>query len=59
MELLRLADAIERHVHDGQSIALEGFTHLIPHAAGHEFIRQRRRANFFAEQSVVAVTLRS
>jgi glutaconate CoA-transferase, subunit A len=43
MELLRLADAIERHVHDGQSIALEGFTHLIPHAAGHEIIRQRRR----------------
>jgi glutaconate CoA-transferase, subunit A len=43
MELLRLADAIQRHVHDGQSVALEGFTHLIPHAAGHEIIRQRRR----------------
>ena len=26
-----------------QSIALEGFTHLIPFAAGHEIIRQRRR----------------
>src|SRR5580692_12637267 len=43
MELLTLADAIQRHVRDGQSIALEGFTHLIPHAAGHEIIRQGRR----------------
>src|SRR5580658_1441304 len=43
MELLTLAVAIERYVHDGQSVALEGFTHLIPHAAGHEIIRQRRR----------------
>ena len=31
------------HVHDGDTMALEGFTHLIPHAAGHELIRQRRR----------------
>jgi glutaconate CoA-transferase subunit A len=30
-------------VHDGDTVALEGFTHLIPHAAGHEVIRQRRR----------------
>lgn len=43
MELLPLRDAIARHVHDGQSIALEGFTHLIPFAAGHELIRQQRR----------------
>src|ERR1700721_1073305 len=43
MELLTLADAIAQQAHDGQSIALEGFTHLIPHAAGHEIIRQRRR----------------
>ena len=43
MELLTLADSIQRHVRDGQSIALEGFTHLIPHAAGHEIIRQGRR----------------
>jgi len=41
--LLPLADAIERFVPDGASIALEGFTHLIPFAAGHEIIRQRRR----------------
>ena len=40
---LTLADAIARHVPDGASIALEGFTHLIPFAAGHELIRQRRR----------------
>ena len=40
---LTLADAIGRHVPDGASIALEGFTHLIPFAAGHELIRQRRR----------------
>src|ERR1700748_1992722 len=42
MELLSLADAIRRHVHDGKSVALEGFTHLIPHAAAHELIRQQR-----------------
>jgi glutaconate CoA-transferase, subunit A len=41
--LLSLAEAIARHVRDGQSVALEGFTHLIPFAAGHEIIRQRRR----------------
>ena len=34
-----LTDAITAHVRDGQTIALEGFTHLIPHAAGHEIIR--------------------
>lgn len=43
MEFLELSEAVERHVHDGDSIALEGFTHLIPFAAGHEIIRQRRR----------------
>ena len=43
MQLLPLADAIAAHVRDGQSIALEGFTHLIPFAAGHEIIRQGRR----------------
>ena len=43
MPLLSLADAIARHVQDGQSVALEGFTHLIPFAAGHEIIRQQRR----------------
>lgn len=38
-----LADAIREHVHDGATLALEGFTHLIPSAAGHELIRQNRR----------------
>jgi glutaconate CoA-transferase subunit A len=41
--ILTLAEAIERFVADGASVALEGFTHLIPFAAGHEIIRQRRR----------------
>ena len=40
---LTLAEAIAQHVPDGASVALEGFTHLIPFAAGHELIRQRRR----------------
>jgi glutaconate CoA-transferase subunit A len=38
-----LQDAIAELVHDGDTVALEGFTHLIPVAAGHEIIRQRRR----------------
>jgi glutaconate CoA-transferase subunit A len=37
-----LADAIGELVHDGDEVALEGFTHLIPFAAGHEIIRQGR-----------------
>jgi glutaconate CoA-transferase subunit A len=40
---LSLAEAVEWAVHDGDSVAMEGFTHLIPHAAGHEIIRQRRQ----------------
>ncbi|HET6504980.1 MAG TPA: CoA transferase subunit A [Amycolatopsis sp.] len=42
-EILSLRDAVSRLVHDGDTVALEGFTHLIPHAAGQEIIRQRRR----------------
>lgn len=38
-----LPSAVRRLVHNGDSIALEGFTHLIPYAAGHEIIRQERR----------------
>lgn len=38
-----LPAAIARHVHDGDSVALEGFTHLIPFAAGQEIMRQGRR----------------
>lgn len=40
--VMPLADAIAAHVRDGSSVALEGFTHLIPFEAGHEIIRQRR-----------------
>jgi glutaconate CoA-transferase subunit A len=42
-KIMPLADAVDRFVKDGQSIAMEGFTHLIPFAAGHEVIRQARR----------------
>ena len=38
-----LAEAIKAAVRDGDSVAMEGFTHLIPHAAGHEIIRQGRK----------------
>jgi len=38
-----LSDAVRTFVRDGDTVALEGFTHLIPHAAGHEIIRQGRR----------------
>ena len=38
-----LAEAIEATVRDGDTLAVEGFTHLIPHAAGHEIIRQKRK----------------
>jgi glutaconate CoA-transferase subunit A len=41
--IVSLKEAIAEHVHDGDTLALEGFTHLIPSAAGHEVIRQRRR----------------
>ena len=39
-EFLNLQTAISRYVVPGASVALEGFTHLIPFAAGHEIIRQ-------------------
>jgi glutaconate CoA-transferase subunit A len=42
-EWLTLADAITAHMRDGDVVAMEGFTHLIPFAAGHEIIRQKRR----------------
>ena len=34
---------MELTVRDGDTVAMEGFTHLIPHAAAHEIIRQRRK----------------
>src|SRR5687768_14328780 len=41
--VVTLAEAVTTLVRDGDTVALEGFTHLIPHAAGHELIRQGRR----------------
>src|SRR3954451_13126649 len=41
-EVLPLAEAVAGLVRDGDSVALEGFTHLIPFAAGHEVLRQGR-----------------
>ena len=39
-EFVPLADAIRKNIGAGDSVAMEGFTHLIPYAAGHELIRQ-------------------
>ena len=42
-KLMTMHDAVAEFVHDGDSVAIEGFTHLICFAAGHEIIRQRKR----------------
>src|SRR5438552_3236059 len=42
-EFYSLRDAISLLVRDGDSVAAEGFSHLVPFAAGHEIIRQNRR----------------
>ena len=42
-KVVRLQEAVAGLVHDGDSVALEGFTHLIPTAAAHEIIRQKRQ----------------
>lgn len=42
-KFMPLEQAIEIYVKDGDSLALEGFTHLMPFAAGHEIIRQNRK----------------
>jgi len=41
-ELSTLPEAVAELVRDGDAVALEGFTHLIPFAAGHELLRQGR-----------------
>jgi glutaconate CoA-transferase, subunit A len=41
--IVPLAEAVAELVRDGDTVAMEGFTHLIPFAAGHEIIRQQRR----------------
>src|SRR5436190_7817004 len=40
---MAMQDAVARFVHDGDTVVIEGFTHLICFAAGHEIIRQGRR----------------
>ena len=42
-KVVSLREAVAAHVHDGDTLAIEGFTHLISFAAGHEVIRQGRR----------------
>ncbi|MEX0625536.1 MAG: CoA-transferase [Chloroflexota bacterium] len=42
-KVVPLREAIAAHVHDGDTLAIEGFTHLISFAAAHEVIRQGRR----------------
>lgn len=41
--IMQLKDAIANLVKDGDVVALEGFTHLIPFAAGHEIVRQQKK----------------
>ncbi len=42
-KVMSMRDAVARFVHDGDTVVIEGFTHLICFAAGHEIIRQGRR----------------
>jgi len=42
-KVVTMKDAIAAHVRDGDTVVIEGFTHLICFAASHEIIRQRRR----------------
>jgi len=42
-DVVSLREAVAELVSDGDSVALEGFTHLIPFAAAHEIIRQEKR----------------
>ena len=42
-EFMSLREAVATHLEDGMTAAFEGFTHLMPYAAAHEAIRQKRR----------------
>ena len=42
-KFMDLKDAVAANLHDGDTVCFEGFTHLIPHAAAHEAIRQGRK----------------
>jgi glutaconate CoA-transferase subunit A len=40
---MTMKDAVAAHVRDGDTVVIEGFTHLISFAAGHEIIRQKKK----------------
>lgn len=42
-QVMSLRDAVAANVRDGDSIGIEGFTQLVPHAAGHELVRQGKK----------------
>ncbi|HEU4647436.1 MAG TPA: CoA-transferase, partial [Gemmatimonadales bacterium] len=42
-KVVSMRDAIARYIRDGDTVVIEGFTHLICFAAGHEIIRQGRK----------------
>jgi glutaconate CoA-transferase subunit A len=42
-KLISLSEAVSKYVNDGDTVYAAGFTHLIPFAAGHEIIRQRKK----------------
>jgi len=42
-KLMTMKDAVSRYIKDGDTVYLAGFTHMIPFAAGHEIIRQKRK----------------
>ena len=46
-KLMPMREAIARYVHDGDTVYFAGLSHLVPFAAGHEIIRQRKRELVF------------
>jgi len=40
-KLMSMSEAVKRFLHEGDTVYMAGFTHLIPHSAGHEIIRQK------------------
>ena len=42
-KVMALREAVAQYVHDDSTVAIEGFTHIIPYAAAHEVIRQRKK----------------
>jgi glutaconate CoA-transferase, subunit A len=55
-KVMSLTAAIDRFVHDGDTVYAAGFTHLIPFAAGHEIIRQRKRDLILARATPDLIT---